>query len=93
MKMKMSMLGFVSGLMITACGGPELEDAQAPAEELGTTQGALCEGWDSGARKCSFQCYSYSTWWTTSATVSYGQCQEYANGQCGRTAYGTCWSK
>jgi hypothetical protein len=92
MNMKMMLMGLVSGLMLAACGGTE--DAQEPvAEELSTVQSALCEGWDSGARRCSFKCYSDSTWWTYSGSVAYGQCQDFANSQCGRTAYGSCWTK
>ncbi|OJT17171.1 hypothetical protein BO221_46460 [Archangium sp. Cb G35] len=94
MKMKTLLLGVACGFLLSACGGPiEEEAAPAPVEELGTVQGALCEGWDSGARRCSFKCTSTSTWWTTYSSVAYGDCTEFARRECGFTAYGTCWSK
>ncbi|MBM7113850.1 hypothetical protein [Archangium primigenium] len=91
---KTLLMAFVSGLLLAACGAPGPEELQIPTDELATSQSALCEGWDSGARRCSFKCYSDSTWWTTtSGTVAHNQCQEFANNACGRTAYGACWSK
>lgn len=96
MNLKTLLVGLVSGFLLTACGGPVTEEGpDAAAEQLGTTTSALCEGWDSGARKCSFKCYSSDgSWWTFPAGyVAYGQCQEAANQQCARTAAATCWSK
>lgn len=95
MKMKTLLLGVACGFLLSACGGPiEEETVPAPVEELGMVQGALCEGWDDGGRRCSYKCTSTSTWWSAPAgAVAYGQCTEYAKYQCGFTAYGTCWSK
>ena len=61
---------------------------------LNTSEQALCEGYDNGARRCTFRCTSGSQWyWYEPGQVPYGQCQDYANAFCGRTAYGACWSK
>jgi hypothetical protein len=94
MKMKTLLLGVVSGFLLSACGGPIEEETPVTQEELSTVEGALCEGWDSGARRCSFRCTSTSTWWLTApGTVAYGQCTDFARTQCGFTASATCWSK
>jgi hypothetical protein len=94
MKIKTLLVGVVSGFLLAACGGPIEEEATVTEDELGTVEGALCEGWDSGARRCSFRCTSTSTWWSApSGYVAYGNCSEYAKSQCGFTANAVCWSK
>jgi hypothetical protein len=92
--MKTLLLGLVSGILLAACGAPTPEEMDSQ-EQIGTSEGALCEGWDAGARRCSWKCTSSATLWTSVGVgvVGYGQCQDYANSQCGRTAYSTCWSK
>jgi len=94
MKMKTLLLGLASGVLLAACGGPVPEEMDAQ-EQLGTTEGAVCEGWDSGARLCTWKCTSSAPQWSAvgAGVVAYGQCQSYANAQCGRTAYAACWSK
>jgi hypothetical protein len=92
MKMKTLLLGVACGFLLSACGGP-IEEEPVTAEELGTVESALCEGWDSGARRCSWKCTSTSSWYSVAAgAVAYGQCTEFATAQCGRTPYGVCWS-
>ena len=93
MKMKM-LLGLVSGLLLAACGGPgpEATDSHEPP---GTSGSSVCEGWDAGARRCTWKCTSSASQWSSLGVgvVANGQCQDFANAQCGRTAYATCWSK
>src|SRR6218665_4088276 len=55
MKMKTLLLGLASGVLLAACGGPVPEEMDAQ-EQLGTTEGAVCEGWDSGGRLCTWRC-------------------------------------
>jgi hypothetical protein len=94
MKIKTLLVGVVSGFLLSACGGPIEEEATVTSDELTTSEAALCEGWNSGARRCTWKCTSSaSTWYSVQAGyVAYGNCTEYANAQCGRTAYATCWS-
>jgi hypothetical protein len=94
MKMKTLLLGVACGFLLSACGGPIEEEAVTGEEQLGTVEGGLCEGWDSGARRCTWKCTSSSsTWYSVAAgSVAYGHCTEFATSQCGRTPYATCWS-
>jgi hypothetical protein len=93
MKMKTLLLGVVAGFVLSACGGPIEDEGAVTAEEITTSESALCEGWDAGARRCTWKCTSTSSWYSVQAGyVSYGHCQDFANSQCGRTAYGACWS-
>ncbi|WIG92613.1 hypothetical protein [Myxococcus sp. SDU36] len=90
MKKAMTLFASVSlGFLISACGGPELEDADGST--LTTAEQAICEGYAPGA-VCTFKCTSTSDW-TFVGGVAYGQCQSVANRICGRTAYGACWSR
>ncbi len=90
MKMKTLLVGLVSGFLLSACGAPLPEEG---ADELGTTEGMICEGWAAGARRCSWKCTSTSSWYSVGVgVVGQNDCTEYARQQCGRTAYGTCWS-
>ncbi|MFE8603104.1 hypothetical protein [Archangium violaceum] len=93
MKMKTLLLGVACGFLLSACGGVE-EEAVTGEEQLGAVEGALCEGWDSGARRCTFKCTSDAPRWysVTAGTVAYGNCTQYATNHCGRTPYATCWS-
>ncbi|QDE85377.1 hypothetical protein [Myxococcus xanthus] len=89
MKKAMTLFASVSlGFLVSACGGPEMEDADGST--LTTAEQAICEGHIPGA-VCTFKCTSTSNW-TYLHGVTYGNCQSEANRVCGRTAYGACWS-
>lgn len=92
MKLKTLLIGLASGFLLTACGGPG-PDEMTGEDTLGTTEGAVCEGYDSGARRCSYKCYSTSTWasFATNSVPKNG-CGEAATAACGHTPNATCWS-
>ncbi|WP_426754298.1 hypothetical protein [Myxococcus sp. Y35] len=91
MKKAMTLVASISlGFLVSACGGPELEEVDADGSTLTTAEQAICEGYEPGA-VCTFKCTSTSDW-TYLYNVAYGQCQSEANRVCGRTAYGACWS-
>lgn len=90
MKKAMTLFASVSlGFLVSACGGPEMEDADGST--LTTAEQAICEGYGPGA-VCTYKCTSGSEWHFVGG-VAYGDCQDVANARCGRTAYGACWSR
>ncbi|MFP2957086.1 hypothetical protein ACLEPN_04430 [Myxococcus sp. 1LA] len=89
MKKAMAVFASVSlGFLVSACGGPEMEDADGST--LTTAEQAICEGYIPGAI-CTFKCTSSSPW-EFAGGVEWGNCQNVANTICRRTAYGACWS-
>lgn len=96
MKLKTLFLGLACGFLLSACGGidPAQEESTPSAEPtLSTSQQGICEGWDAGARRCSYKCTSTSEWRAFAAyTVAYGDCVEAGTRACGRVPYGSCWS-
>ncbi|RKI38775.1 hypothetical protein D7Y27_23200 [Corallococcus sp. AB004] len=96
MHVKTLIASLAFGSLLMACGGmePETEaqasDPQAPS--LATTEQGLCDGWDNGARRCSFKCTSTSGWITLDTPVAKNNCQATGDSVCGRHAYGACWS-
>lgn len=95
MKLKTLMMSLAFGALLSACGGALPEETESTEPVLGTTDQALCEGWDSGARYCTWRCTSSQTthYFAGYGDVPYGNCREYADNWCGRTAYSVCWSK
>ncbi len=92
MNLKTFFVGLAFGGMLAACG-PAEEMAPEPTE-LGSTEQAICEGWDSGARKCSFKCTANGGWLLYDAgAIPYGGCRDAANAFCKGSAYAVCWSK
>lgn len=92
MKLKTFIASVACGLFLSACGGPEPKEGGETAEPtLATSESAICEGWNAGARTCTFKCTSSSNW-TYLYGVPEGQCTARATGVCGYTPYGTCWS-
>jgi len=94
MKLKTLMMSVAFGALLSACG-PLPEETEGMQPELETTTQALCEGWDSGGRYCTFRCTSSQTnhHVVGYGDVPYGSCRDYADRYCGRTAYSVCWSK
>jgi hypothetical protein len=95
MKMKSLIISMALGGLLAACGGTTEEladDTQQP--QLGDIEQGICEGWDSGARHCTFKCTStdYRHWYGY-GDVAYGQCTDVARRDCGREPYSVCWSK
>lgn len=95
MKLKTLMMSMAFGALLSACGGPVTEEGEVTEQEIGSTSQALCEGWDNGGRYCTFRCTSSQTthYFAGYGDVPYGNCTEYANRYCGRTAVSVCWSK
>jgi pectin methylesterase-like acyl-CoA thioesterase len=95
MKLKNLMMSLAFGVLLSACGAPLPEETESTEQEFGTTSQALCEGWDNGGRYCTFRCTSTQTnhYFAGYGDVPYGNCREYADRYCGRTAYSVCWSK
>jgi hypothetical protein len=93
--MKVLFISLTCGLLLAACGGPMPEESVNVSEPvLSSSEQPICEGWDSGARHCTYKCTSTDFWhWYSYNQVPYGQCRDWANAACGRTAYAVCWSK
>ncbi|WAM24860.1 hypothetical protein [Myxococcus sp. NMCA1] len=92
MKKAMTLFASVSlGFLVSACGGPEMEEVDADGSTLTTAEQAICEGYGPGA-VCTYKCTSASEWKFVGG-VAWGDCQDVANSRCGHTAYGACWSR
>jgi hypothetical protein len=85
------------GAFLSACGGPpeEIADNAGSTEQpyFGKSEQGVCEGWDSGARICTWKCTSSGPWIWSTQTLSWGECTPYATNFCGRTPYAVCWSR
>ncbi|NVJ23404.1 hypothetical protein HUW62_19450 [Myxococcus sp. AM011] len=92
MKMKTLIIGLAFGSLLTACGGApeEVADTESP---IGEAEQGVCEGYDQGARHCTFKCTA-NDWrhWYGYNDVAWGQCENVARRDCGREPYSVCWS-
>jgi hypothetical protein len=92
MNMKTLLIGLALGGLLSACGS--VPEEVVVDDSLGTTDQALCEGWDSGGRRCTFKCTSSGPWlWWEPGVIAYGDCRDAANAFCKGDAYAACWSK
>ena len=94
--LKKLIIGLASGVFFTACGGPLPEEGMEAAvevEEVGDVEQGYCEGWDDGARKCTWRCTANGPWIWATSPVAYGGCRAYADDFCRGNAYAVCWSK
>ncbi|MDY7227381.1 hypothetical protein [Hyalangium rubrum] len=96
MNLKTVIVSLAFGGLLAACGGPidEVADNTAvPISDIGETEQGICEGWDNGARNCTFKCTAsdYRHWYGYN-DVPYGQCHDRAVQYCGREPYSVCWS-
>jgi hypothetical protein len=93
MNLKCLLLSMVAGGLLSACGGAagELPDELPP--QLGETEQGICEGWENGARNCTFKCTEsdYRHWYGY-GDVPYGQCHDRAVAYCKREPHSACWS-
>jgi hypothetical protein len=93
-KLKTLMMSLAFGALLSACGGPLPEEGvDSSADAIGSTEQGVCEGWDSGARRCSFRCSAGGRWIYATSPVAYGGCTAYANDFCAGNAVASCWSK
>ncbi|ADO75181.1 hypothetical protein [Stigmatella aurantiaca] len=91
--------GIALGLLLSACGGPGVDEGMNSEEPtLAETEQNLCEGWqDPYAYRCTAKCGS--TWVTAGyyPSVDYGACGAAADSHCryhyGVAASGACWSR
>ncbi|SEU19200.1 hypothetical protein [Stigmatella erecta] len=93
MNLKRLVVGMAFSGLLAACGGSIDEvpgEFQPPLQE---TEQGICEGWDKGARNCTFKCTAddYRHWYGY-GDVPYGQCHDRAVAYCGREPYSACWS-
>lgn len=94
MKLKTLMMSLAFGAFLSACGGPLPEEGvDSMADEVGTAEQGVCEGWESGGRRCTWKCSSGGIWIYATGQVSYGGCTAYANDFCKGTAVSVCWSR
>ncbi|QSQ18959.1 hypothetical protein JY651_26790 [Pyxidicoccus parkwayensis] len=97
MKLNTFIIGLSLGGLLAACGGApeEMTGSQTPADEspIGETEQGVCEGYDNGARHCTFKCTAndFRHWYAYNA-VAWGQCHDVAVRDCGREPYSVCWS-
>ena len=93
MNLKTFVVGLAFGGMLAACG-PAEELPEPRESEVGTAEQGVCEGWDSGARRCSFKCTANGGWlFYDAGAIAYGGCRDAADAFCRGSAYAVCWSR
>ncbi|ADO70551.1 uncharacterized protein STAUR_2753 [Stigmatella aurantiaca DW4/3-1] len=93
MNVKSLILSVSLGGLLAACGGSPEELPADPSSPLGETEQGICEGWENGARHCTFKCTANDyRHWAGYGDVAYGQCHDLAVRYCGREPYSACWS-
>ncbi|MFP2906968.1 hypothetical protein ACLESD_18370 [Pyxidicoccus sp. 3LFB2] len=94
MKLKSLIIGLALGGLVTACGGaPEELTGTEQETPVGEAEQGICEGYDNGARHCTFKCTAgdFRHWYGYN-DVAYGRCHDVAVRDCGREPYSVCWS-
>jgi hypothetical protein len=91
--MKTLIISLSLGGLLAACGGAPEEMPADTETPVGETEQGICEGYENGARHCTFKCTANDfRHWYGYNDVAWGQCHDVAVRDCGREPYSACWS-